>query len=73
MRGVCAEVIATRRRFFFAAEAGECAFREGRCHDGFDEELGDLFRSGFVDFAIDADDSTEGGDRVGFEGARVSL
>ena len=46
---------------------------EGRRDDGFDEELGNLFGGCGVDLAVDADDASEGGDGVGFEGALVGF
>ena len=54
-------------------EAGEGFGGEGGGYDGFDEELGDFFGGCGVDLAVDADDATEGGDGVGFEGAAVGF
>ena len=41
--------------------------------DGFDKELGNLFRGRCVDFAVDADDSTECGDRIAGQSFLVGI
>jgi len=41
--------------------------------DGFDEELGNFFGGCGVDFAIDADDSSEGGDGIAGERFLICL
>ena len=57
----------------FGGEALQGFGRKGGSGDGFDEELGDLFGCCGVDFAIDADDSAEGGDGIAGQRLLVGL
>ncbi len=49
---------------FLGGEKGFCFFGEGGSGDAFDKELGNLLGGGGVDFTIEGQDATKGGDRI---------
>jgi len=49
-----------KSKILLRGEAFDGLWCERGCDDGFDKELGDLFRCGGVNLAVDADDASEG-------------
>ena len=72
-RGVSARRDLEQAEILLRAKARKGLRRVRGRDDCFDEEFGNLFGGGAVYLSVDADDATEGRDRIGLERAAVGV